>query len=233
MIRSSFSFICVATLRTCYQASLAIILSLWALSNRSAFNDELKWAFHSGALLPSSLMNYAESWRVFTAPLLHINLSHLLSNLILLTIANILQDLVKKTDFSGNFESKYKQIIVTHDWLSPIYLLIWGSFISSLRTIIGVDAWSVGLSGVAMMLVSKSCILLAAKTVQQQDIVTMSFNFSQRLFLCVAPWLLVLASIDKEIDFSSHVIGAATGSLYGFWLAKTSCSLIRGESEKI
>ena len=233
MIGSSFSFIYVATVRVCYQASLAIIFSLWALSNRLTFDDELQWAFHWGALLPSSSMSYTESWRIFTAPLLHISYSHLLSNLTLLIIATLLQCLEKKIKYSKGFGSNQRQFAVTVEWLSPIYLLGWGCVVSSIRTIIGVEAWSLGLSGVAMMFFSKSSVLLATRALQDQDKCSIRLNFLQRLFLYISPWLLSLVSIDEKIDLSSHLIGTALGSLYGFWLAKTSWSSIRGESGKI
>ena len=230
MIGSSFSFIYVATRRVCYQASLAIIFSIWALKNKSAFDYELHWASHWGALMPSSLMTFSESWRIVTAPLLHVSLSHLLSNLTLLFIATTLQGLEKNTQFKS-FGAYYRQFAVTHDWLSPIYLLGWGCVITSVRTIIGVEAWSLGLSGVAMMFVSKSCLQLATRANKHHE--ELKISFSQRLFLCLAPWILALASCDEKIDFSSHVIGTALGSFYGFWLAKTSYSSIKGESGKI
>jgi hypothetical protein len=96
--------------------------------------------------------------------------------------------------------------------------------IAGLRVLCGIEAWSLGLSGVAMACLSKECIELAFYLEQ--------LNHYRRLVLCLLPWGLAVSSFGNEIDISSHLIGTLLGTFWGIWVgsacgvykAKNSCS---------
>ena len=234
MIRVSFSLIGITLLLTIYSAFLPILYSLLALANWSKFSQDFEWASYWGALLPSSQMNSSQFWRVFTAPLLHIDFNHLLSNLVILMIAiflKIWQENCKNfTILSFPLSHYFKS---SYDWFSPVYLVLWGGIISSVRVIIGIEAWSLGLSGVAMMYLSRFCTLLAFQDIFPHHSSTTKRQLMQTITLSISPWLLALSSLEDRIDLSSHLIGTTLGSIYGFWMAKTSSSRMSGDRGNI
>lgn len=245
MIRGSFSLIIVILIRTVYLASLPILYSLWALESQHRFSTDIKWAAHWGALLPSSQMTFTESWRVFSASLLHIDFSHLLSNLILLMVALLLQCWRTKHNFYTTQSLSLTYFFKSfHEYLAPIYLLCWGGLVSTIRVFMGIEAWSLGLSGVAMMYLSQTCTCLAYQFTFCQYTSVKRFtpssaspsrklHYIKMIALFLLPWLLAFSSLDADIDLSSHLIGTGLGCIYGIWKARYSCSCMSGESGKI
>ncbi|MAA78864.1 MAG: hypothetical protein CL916_06355 [Deltaproteobacteria bacterium] len=234
MIRVSFSLIGMTLLLTIYSAILPIFYSLYALANWSKFSQDLEWASYWGALLPSSQMDSAQVWRVFTAPILHIGLNHLLSNLVILMVAVFLKLWqANHKDFTILPFTLSHYFKSAHDWLSPVYLILWGGIVSSTRVIIGIEAWSLGLSGVVMMYLSRVCTLLASQSIFKQERSTKKGHLLRSVTLFILPWLLALISLEDRIDLSSHLIGTTLGSIYGFWMAKTSSSRMSEDRGKM
>ncbi len=214
MIRKRFSFIYiaiyVAMIRTIYVSSLSVIYSIWAIENREINDDLLEWARQWGVLLASTSMDLTQWWRLVSAPLLHLDYSHLLSNLLLLFIALLLSSRASHLSHVKPKLTFQDLLFIITSKVNPVSILFYGFMIAGLRVLYGIEAWSLGLSGVAMACLSKECVELA--------FYLKHLNHYRRFFLCILPWGLALSSFGNDIDISSHLIGTLLGTFWGIWL---------------
>lgn len=197
MINPSLRLISSALFISSILLSIPSIFTLWAKSLSNTFENKIIWAEYCGALLPSSIMSLSESWRVFTAPLLHGHGSHLLSNGLLLFLAMVIE--YRYTAQNRNIRS-----ILT--LLGQIYLC--GVIIASLRVLWGVEAYSMGLSGAALAMLThhiyKACFCSQTK------------HYLYHGLILLSPWGLAIMDMGKQVDVTSHLFGVIIGSIWAF-----------------
>jgi membrane associated rhomboid family serine protease len=193
MINPSTKLIRSALIKTTLIVLTPLIITIWARSQLPFFSNDLDWAQYCGALLPSSKMNYSEGWRLMMAPLLHYNISHLLSNTLLIGIATLID---------GALNKSHTALFKLLTEISRVYL--WGAFIALMRVIWGVEAWSMGLSGAALALLSQQLCRVALSSQVSHPL--------QKIFLYLAPWGFVLIDIRDNVDIVSHILGVGLGT---------------------
>ena len=208
MINSSLRLISSALSISCIILFIPSVFTLWANSLSNTFDDKINWAIYCGALLPSSNMHLAEFWRVFTAPLLHDHISHLFSNGLLIFLALVIagQYMTLKIDFRS---------ILT--LMKRIYL--WGVIVASLRFFWGVEAYSMGLSGAALAMLTHH--------IYQMSTFSDIKHTLHRGLIFLSPWALAIIDMSKSVDVTSHLFGVAIGAIW------SCCDLMVRDQEKL
>jgi membrane associated rhomboid family serine protease len=193
MINPSTKLIRSTLIKTTLIVLPPFIITVWAQYQLQFFSNDLDWAEYYGALLSSSKMNFNEGWRLLIAPLLHYNIKHLLSNTLLIAIATLIDEASVKS---------HTYFLKLLSDISRVYL--WGAFIALMRVTWGVEAWSMGLSGAALALLSQQLCRVALSSQVSHPL--------QKLFLYLAPWGLILIDIRDNVDLVSHILGVGLGS---------------------
>jgi rhomboid protease GluP len=149
-----------------------------------------------GAIDAALVIGEHQWWRIFTAPLLHGNLAHILGNGVALLLAGWMLER-----------------IIGRAWFAAIYWLggIGGAFGSMVLS--GPDVLSVGASGAIMALVTASFVASFHDAAGGRG----RWMRGWSLFLLI-PALAPLASDGSHIDVGAHFGGALAGLAFGIVL---------------
>jgi rhomboid protease GluP len=188
--------------------ALIIVLGLiyWAeLSFAVQPDGEFAPGLHSlaafGALNGSLVLQSGEWWRMFTAPLLHGNLTHILGNALALLFAGWILERV-----------------IGHAWFAALFVIgALGGAAGSLAAN-SPNVLSVGASGAIMALLGAAlvCSFIFESVQLRRRMQKVSLRF---LIPSLAPALLPLG-IGTGTDFGAHIGGALAGAAMGFVLGE-------------
>jgi rhomboid protease GluP len=187
--------------------SLVIILILFAVfwveqaypvSPGHGYEPSLRTIVALGGASRELVLGGGEWWRVFTAPLLHGDLTHILSNC-----------------FCLFFAARYLELIAGRAWLGALFVIggLAGTAFSLAMN--PPQIVTVGASGAIMGLLAALFVL----SFDNQVVKNTSRMQRITLFLLI-PSLLPAAS-GSHIDVSAHIGGALAGALAGFFLQAT------------
>jgi rhomboid protease GluP len=154
-----------------------------------------------GALNGSLVLQSGEWWRVFTAPLLHGSLSHILGNALALLFAGWILERV-----------------IGHAWFAALFVVgALGGAAGSLAAN-APNVLSVGASGAIMALLAAAlvCSFIFESVQLRRRMQKVSLRF---LIPSLAPALLPLG-VGTGIDYGAHVGGALAGAAMGFVLGE-------------
>ncbi len=183
--------------------SLSTLYTAWAISHRADFIDQVEWAKSFGALTPAGKMSIYQLWRIFTGPLLHLDIYHLCGNGLLLWFTYLILFSQEDVQLSLNLNIQHQSLTRLSLFLGSIVYLM-AALISVLRVLIGVDSWSIGLSGATLAFLSWVTISLVMSPLTQ------SWSIKSALF--IAPWVIAFNDFSSEVDITSHLIGVVLGS---------------------
>src|SRR5258706_2374446 len=154
-----------------------------------------------GGLNGSLVLQSAEWWRVFTAPLLHGNLTHILGNALALLFAGWILERV-----------------IGHAWFAALFVLgALGGAAGSLAAN-SPNVLSVGASGAIMALLAAAlvCSFMFESAQLRRRMQNVSLRF---LVPSLAPALLPLGAATGT-DYGAHIGGALAGAAMGFVLGR-------------
>jgi len=154
-----------------------------------------------GGLNGSLVLHSGEWWRVFTAPLLHGSLSHILGNTLALLFAGWILERV-----------------IGHAWFAALFVLgALGGVAGSLATN-SPNVLSVGASGAIMALLAAAlaCSFIFESVQLRRRMRKVSLRF---LIPSLAPALLPLG-VGAGTDYGAHIGGALAGAAIGFVLGE-------------
>jgi rhomboid protease GluP len=192
----SVTFALVLALGLIYWAEL-----IFTAQPEGNFAPSLRSLAAFGGLSGSLVLQSGEWWRVFTAPLLHGNLTHLLGNVLALLFAGWILERV-----------------IGHAWFAALFVLgALGGAAGSL-TANSPNVLSVGASGAIMALLAAAlvCSFIFESVQLRRRMQKVSLRF---LIPSFAPALLPLG-VGTGTDYGAHIGGALAGAAMGFVLGE-------------
>jgi rhomboid protease GluP len=186
----------IVALGLIYRAEL-----IFAAQPEGNFAPGLRSLAAFGGLNGSLVLQSGEWWRVFTAPLLHGNLAHILGNALALLFAGWILERV-----------------IGHAWFAALFVVgALGSAAGSLASN-SPNVLSVGASGAIMALLAAAlvCSFIFESVQLRRRMQNVSLRF---LIPSLAPALLPLG-IGSGTDYGAHIGGALAGAAIGFVLGE-------------
>ena len=174
---------------------------IFAVQRNGTFAPGLRSLVALGGLNGSLVFRSGEWWRIFTAPLLHGNLSHILGNAVALLFAGWILERV-----------------IGHAWFAALFVVgalggAAGSLVMNSPNIL-----SVGASGAIMALLAAAlvCSFIFESVQLRRRMQKVSLRF---LIPSLAPALLPLGA-GTGTDYGAHIGGALVGAAMGFVLGE-------------
>lgn len=179
---------------------VVLFLVYWAelyfpASPAQGLTPSLRTLIALGAVSRELVFDKGEWWRIFTAPLMHGGLEHIVGNSIALF-----------------FASRYLEKIAGWRWTAALFVIgalggVAGSLIMNPPEIVGVGA-----SGAIMALLAALFVLSF-----DNQVVKNTFRMQRTTLFLLIPSLLPAAT-GSHIDVSAHLGGAVVGGMMGFFL---------------
>jgi rhomboid protease GluP len=167
----------------------------YPVSPASGFSPSLRTVMALGGVSGEAVLHKGEWWRVFTAPLMHGGLDHIVGNAIALF-------------FAGRFLEK----IAGRPWTAAIMVIGALGGVAGSLAMNGPQIVAVGASGAIMAMLAALFVLGF-----DNQVVEKTWRMQKWTLFLLIPAILP-AGAGSHVDVSAHLGGAITGGLLGYFL---------------